>query len=61
MIFTYRSKGTNDDWTTDIIEAANQEEAWQKLDTIYGLVRDENGVQVDADMIQVEILTTRGD
>lgn len=56
MKFTYKSKGSADDWTTDAIEAEDQSDALQKLDTIYGIARDTAGTQTNADMIQVEII-----
>lgn len=56
MIFTYKSKGSADDWTNDTIEADNKAEAISKLDTIYGIKRNESGEQTNSDMIQVEIL-----
>lgn len=56
MKFTYRSKGSVDDWTDDVIEAKDKQEAQNKLDEIYGIQRDDNGVQTNSDMIKVEIL-----
>lgn len=56
MKFTYRSKGTADDWTSDTIDADNEQEAIQKLDEIYGIIRDDQGLQTNEDMIQVEII-----
>lgn len=56
MRFTYISKGSADDWTTDTIEAADIGEALDKLDAIYGIERNDNGDQINADMIQVELL-----
>ena len=56
MIFTYKSKGSADDWTEETIEADNKEDAQKKLDVIYGIERDEKGIQTNSDMIQVEIL-----
>lgn len=53
MLFTYKSKGTADDWTDDTIEADSREDAIKALDQIYGIKRDENGSQTNADMIQV--------
>lgn len=55
MKFTYRSKGTVDDWTTEVVEADSKEDAIKKLDEIYGIKRDKNGKQTNADMIKVEI------
>ena len=56
--FTFRSKGSADDWTTDTIEAETRKEASAKLDAIFGIVRDENGVRVSPDLslLQVELL-----
>lgn len=56
MKFTYRSKGSVDDWTDDVIEAKDKQEAQNKLDEIYGIQRDDSGVQTNSDMINVEIL-----
>jgi len=56
MKFTYRSKGTADDWTNDTIEADTEAQAIEKLDEIYGITRDDQGLQTNADMIQVEII-----
>lgn len=55
--FRYRSKGTaNDDWHEDSIEAEDIEDAQEKLDEIYGIKRDDKGTQLNADMIQIEIV-----
>jgi len=57
MIFKYRAKGSADDWVEYTIEAADKDEAQKKLDDIYGIERDKNGVQLnDKKYIQVEIL-----
>lgn len=56
MMFTYRSKGTNDDWTTDSVEADSKADALRKLDEIYGVIRDENGNPANSDMIKVELI-----
>lgn len=53
MLFTYKSKGTADDWTDDQVEADSREDAIKKLDQIYGIKRDDKGKQTNADMIQV--------
>lgn len=59
MKFTYRSKGTVDDWTTETIEAESKEDAQKKLDEIYGVIRDKNGKQTNADMLKVEIINPK--
>lgn len=57
MIFTYRSKGSADDWTEETIEAENKVDALKKLDAIYGIKRDKNGKQLnDKEYIIVELL-----
>lgn len=55
MIFEYRSKGTNDDWTTDTVEAEDEKAAVAKLDTIYGIERDEASKQTTPN-IWVELI-----
>lgn len=55
MVFTYKSKGSADDWTEDTIEAANEAEAISKLDQIYGIKRDDEGNQTNAHIVQVEL------
>lgn len=55
-LFTYRSKGSADDWTDDTIEAKDRVEAIEKLDTIYGIKRNSDGNQTNTDMIQVELM-----
>lgn len=59
MKFTYRSKGTADDWTNDTIEAETKAEAIKKLDEIYGISRDKKGKQTNADMVKVEIIKSK--
>lgn len=56
MKFIYRSKGSADDWTEDVIVADNKKEAIKKLDEIYGVIRDKQGIQTNSKMIQVEII-----
>lgn len=57
MIFKYRAKGSADDWVEYTIEATDKDDAQKKLDGIYGIERDKNGVQLnDKKYIQVEIL-----
>lgn len=56
MKFTYRSKGTTDEWATDVVEADTKEDAIKKLDKIYDVQRDKNGKQTNADVIKVEII-----
>ena len=58
MKFTYESKGTIDDWSTDKIEAEDQEAAQLKLDEIYGIERDpKTGKQTNSDMVKVRIIS----
>lgn len=54
--FLYKSKGTADDWTEDVIEAESQEDAQKKLDEIFGVKRDKNGKQTNAKWIQIQLL-----
>jgi hypothetical protein len=56
MKFTYRSKGTADEWTEESVEADSREEAQNKLDEIYGITRDEQGNQTNANVVQVELI-----
>lgn len=56
MKFTYRSKGTSDDWTEDTIEAQDKVQAQSKLDEIYGITRGKDGKQTNGDIVRVEIL-----
>lgn len=56
MLFTYKSKGTADDWTNDTIEAEDENDAIAKLDKIYGIQRDKDGNQTNGDMIEVELV-----
>lgn len=57
MLFTYRSKGSADDWSTETVEAETVEDAQNKLDQIYGITRDKDGVQTNMHAVQVEILS----
>jgi len=56
MIFTYKSKGSADDWTNDTIEAKDEKDAQAQLDIIYGITRDEDGKQTNPHVVQVVIL-----
>lgn len=58
MIFTYRSKGTADDWTNEAIEAVDIDEAQRKLDSIYGIRRDNAGNQTNEEVVKVEIISS---
>lgn len=54
--FFYKSKGSADDFTPDVIEASSIQEAQAKLDTIYGITRDDKGKQTNGEMICVEFI-----
>lgn len=56
MKFRYKSKGSADDWTEDVIEAENEADAQEKLDKLHNVFRDEDGNQTNSEMIQVVIL-----
>lgn len=57
MIFTIKSKGTNNDgWAEHEIEADNLKDAQKQADTIYGVLRDEDGEQTNSELITVEVI-----
>jgi hypothetical protein len=55
--FKYRTKGSrNTDWVEASIEASDLGQTEDKLDAMYGVKRDDNGEQINGDMITVEVL-----